>query len=101
MTHAHEPDRETWQVRATGQVQGVGYRYACVQHARELGVAGWVRNRRDGSVEALLQGTRAQLEAMCERMQHGIPSARVERLDVTVVADAPEAMAGFEQRATA
>jgi len=43
-------------IRVVGKVQGVGYRQACVRHARALGITGWVRNRLDVSVEAMLQG---------------------------------------------
>ena len=54
----------TRQIRVMGRVQGVGYRYALRDEARRLGVAGWVRNCSDGSVEALLQGDAAVLEAL-------------------------------------
>lgn len=73
-------------VRAHGRVQGIGYRWACDGRARELGITGWVRNRMDDSVEALLQGTPQQLDTMCEWMRSGMPAAWVERLDVTPVA---------------
>jgi acylphosphatase len=73
-------------VRAHGRVQGIGYRYACESRARTIGITGWVRNRMDDSVEALLQGTREQLDEMCEWMSDGMPAALVERLDVTPVA---------------
>jgi acylphosphatase len=56
---------ETRLVRVRGRVQGIGYREACVHHARALGVTGWVRNRMDDSVEAMLQGSPQQLEDMC------------------------------------
>jgi acylphosphatase len=52
---------ETRLVRVRGLVQGVGYREACVRHSHALGVTGWVRNRIDGSVEAMVQGTPKQL----------------------------------------
>ena len=73
---------ENWQVRAHGRVQGVGYRDACVRRARALGVTGWVRNRADGSVQALLQGAPQRLEALCGWLRDGVPAACVERLDV-------------------
>src|SRR5690349_1928619 len=85
----HDDDRsgpiETWQVRAHGRVQGVGYRDACVRRARALGVTGWVRNRVDGSVEAMLQGTAAQLGSLCDWLRDSVPAARVDRLDVAPV----------------
>ena len=48
-------------VRVYGRVQGVGYREACVCRARALGITGWVRNRVDGSVDVMLQGSPEQL----------------------------------------
>lgn len=88
-------------VRVRGRVQGVGYRWSCVQKARELGITGWVRNRTDGSVEALLQGPPEQLDAMCAWMRSDVPGASVSAMDL---ADAPAdtpAHTGFEQRPTA
>jgi len=78
-------------------VQGVGFRESCVQAARGLGVAGWVRNRADGSVEALVQGTPAQLAQMRDWMRRGPPWARVDAIEATPQPDAP-ALAGFERR---
>ena len=75
----------TWQVRIRGRVQGVGFRKACVRRARARGVAGWVRNRMDDSVEALLQGTPAQLAEFCEWLREGVDAALVEDLQVTDV----------------
>ena len=62
-----------------GRVQGVGYRYALHGEALARGVAGWVRNRRDGSVEILASGTDAAIEALIARCREGPPAARVER----------------------
>ncbi|GAB3627637.1 acylphosphatase [Pandoraea terrae] len=76
---------ETRLVRVRGRVQGIGYREACVRHARALGVTGWVRNRMDDSVEAMLQGTPAQLADMCAWLSEGLPAALVDGLDVTEV----------------
>ena len=81
-----------------GHVQGVFYRGWSVATARALGLAGWVRNRRDGSVEMLIAGERGQVEAMIARCRGGPPAARVDRIDVAE--DAEEAPAGFEERPT-
>lgn len=84
-------------VRVRGRVQGVGYRYACVQQARALGITGWVRNRADDSVEAMLQGTPAQLAGMCRWMEHDMPAALVERIDVDEVRPPHPRFDRFEQ----
>jgi acylphosphatase len=76
-------NRENWLVRAYGRVQGIGYREACVRHARLLGVTGWVRNRMDESVEAMLQGSSEQLADMCNWLRDGMPAAIVDKLDIT------------------
>jgi len=60
-----------------GRVQGVGYRDAAVQAAFEFGVCGWVRNRPDGSVEALAQGEPEALERFAAWCRRGPPLARV------------------------
>lgn len=65
-----------------GRVQGVGFRYAMMDTARALGVTGWVRNRRDGSVEALVQGEFVAVEAIIAWSRKGPPAARVEGVDV-------------------
>src|SRR3954451_21440172 len=87
-------------VRVRGRVQGVGYRYACVQQARALGITGWVRNRMDDSVEAMLQGTPERLERMGDWMNHGLPAALVEAMEVTEVPPPSPKFDGFEQRRT-
>lgn len=76
---------ETWQVKVIGHVQGVSYRDACICYARAQGITGWMRNRIDGSVELMLQGFKAQLAAMCSWLRHGIPAARVDKLEVSDV----------------
>jgi len=82
-----------------GRVQGVGFRYALHEEAQRAGVRGWVRNRRDGTVEALLSGDPAIVEVVLAWAHHGPPSASVDRVDVAESsATAPD---GFEIRATA
>ncbi|MDB5565183.1 MAG: acylphosphatase [Tardiphaga sp.] len=70
------------QVTIRGRVQGVGYR-AWVEHAAiSLGLHGWVRNRRDGSVEALFAGPVDIVEQMIGQSRRGPTAARVETVDV-------------------
>jgi acylphosphatase len=76
---------ETRLVRVRGDVQGIGYREACVRRAHALGVTGWVRNRMDGSVEAMLQGSPEQLADMCAWLSEGMSAALVDELEVTEV----------------
>lgn len=64
-----------------GRVQGVAYRHYTRLMARELGVAGWVRNLPDGSVEALLEGEEAAVNTLVAWCRTGPPAARVERLE--------------------
>jgi acylphosphatase len=65
-----------------GRVQGVGYRYAMIDAAQSHGIRGWVRNRRDGSVEALVQGDDADVEAIVAWCRRGPPAAHVVAVDV-------------------
>lgn len=82
-----------------GRVQGVGFRYALRDEAQRAGVRGWARNRRDGTVEALLAGEPGDVDAVLTWAHGGPPSAEVDRVEV---ADSSEAAAdGFEIRATA
>ena len=80
-----------------GRVQGVGFRYALQHEARRLGLAGWVRNRRDGSVEAAVCGPAEAVEKLIEWARHGPPSARVTDLKISPHDASYE---GFELRAT-
>ena len=64
-----------------GRVQGVGYRAFVEDEARQCGLRGWVRNRRDGSVEAVFAGPVAGVEAAIETCRRGPFSARVSALD--------------------
>jgi acylphosphatase len=64
-----------------GIVQGVNFRYYTSRRAAELGVAGWVRNRRDGAVEITAEGPKPKLEAFLGWLQNGPPSAHVARVE--------------------
>lgn len=81
-----------------GRVQGVGFRYAAVDAAERLGITGWVRNRRDGTVEALLQGSDDAMTAMLAWCRRGPPHSQVRDVEVSEVA--PEALADFTLRPT-
>ncbi|HIJ63065.1 MAG TPA: acylphosphatase [Rhodospirillaceae bacterium] len=86
-------------VRVSGRVQGVWYRGWTVAEATRRSLDGWVRNLRDGSVEAVFSGPAAAVEAMVEACRRGPPAAAVTRLDVEP-APPPDA-AGFRQLPTA
>ncbi len=87
------------QLRIHGRVQGVFFRAWSAETAQSLGLDGWVRNRRDGTVEMLVQGEEETVERMIERCRQGPPEARVDRIDVEET-DEP-APSGFEKRPTA
>ncbi len=70
-------------VVVTGRVQGVWFRAWTREQAQALGVSGWVRNRADGSVEAVLAGPEATVEALIAALHQGPPAAKVETVQVT------------------
>ncbi len=73
---------ECVQVRIRGRVQGVWYRAWTEKTARSLGLRGWVRNRSDGSVEALFCGAPEMVAHMLELLEEGPPAARVDSVEV-------------------
>ena len=87
-------------LRIHGIVQGVGYRAGFDAQARALGVTGWVRNRRDGSVEAMIRGDETTVQQLITWAQHGPAMARVERIDVVETDDAQIAIGSFDIRPT-
>ena len=89
----------TRHLRIHGRVQGVGFRYSMLREAQRLGLSGWVRNRRDGSVEALVQGKADIVAAMVAWSKQGPPGAQVSEVSVAN-ADGEPALSGFEQWAT-
>ena len=79
-------DRRATQARrfvVRGRVQGVGFRWFVEWEAHMLGIAGWVRNNPDGSVEVLAQGTRDQLAGLHSRLREGPRAARIDDVEVS------------------
>lgn len=91
--HPAEPRTVACRVVIDGRVQGVGYRQACADRARRLGVAGWVRNRRDGRVEAVLEGPADAVAGMVQWCRDGPPLARVTAVRTEDLA--PSGLTGF------
>jgi len=82
----------------TGLVQGVGFRESMCREAARLNVRGWVRNRLDGSVEAVIDGDRQAVEAMLAWARRGPSAARVTHV---AVSDCDEPCGAFARRPTA
>src|SRR5215470_20138346 len=91
-------DRRSVRVRLEGHVQGVGFRYWTEQVAGNLGLDGWVRNRRDGGVEAVFSGPPEDVAQMLERCRQGPASARVDFVKVEEEMQLPPP--GFDVKAT-
>ena len=85
-------------IRIHGRVQGVWYRGWTVDEANALELRGWVRNRRDGSVEALLIGPPTAVERMVQTCREGPPASRVERIEREATHD--DGSVGFTQGPT-
>lgn len=79
-----------------GEVQGVGFRWACDHEAERLGVAGWVRNLPDGAVEIVAEGADDAVGALAAWAEHGPPGASVTRVDVSD--EPPQGAEGFRIR---
>ena len=89
-------DRKIVRVLISGQVQGVWYRGWTVDEATRLGLDGWVRNRRDGKVEALFSGAADLVERMIALCHDGPPAARVDHIDVKPADETPAS--GFTEK---
>lgn len=81
---------------ARGRVQGVFFRDTARERANAHGVAGWVRNREDGAVEAVLEGSAEALERVVRFFETGPPQASVDHVEVTD--EEPQGLKGFEVR---
>ena len=79
MAQDEDPQAKRFVVR--GRVQGVGFRWFVEREAHMLGIAGWVRNRPDGSVEVLAMGSRDQLVGLRARLRQGPRAARVDEVE--------------------
>ncbi len=82
-------------LKIEGRVHGVGYRDWLVREASRLGLYGWVRNRRDGSVEAVVAGDEASVRALLSSCRHGPVLARVDRITESFAE--PPAEPGFRR----
>lgn len=85
-------------VIVSGKVQGVGFRSFLSTLAEKIGVNGWVRNRTNGTVEAMFQGEEAFVDAMLRKCKEGPPRARILRMDVEEAKDIVDK--GFKQLPT-
>jgi len=85
-----------YRVLISGHVQGVFFRGSCQRMAEQHGVSGWVRNRADGSVEAVFEGSDEKVGHLVEWSRHGPRSAVVK--DIRVEREQPEGISGFEVR---
>jgi acylphosphatase len=90
------PSHVRRRVTVHGHVQGVFFRDTTRRHAREAGVSGWVCNRSDGAVEAILEGPAEAVDEVLRFLRHGPRGASVE--DVEVREEEPEGLSGFEVR---
>ena len=77
--------KRAW-ARVSGRVQGVYFRACTQQEAQRLGLSGWVRNRRDGSVELECEGEAGQVDALLAWLERGSPNSRVERVESREIA---------------
>ena len=83
-------------VRVEGRVQGVFFRDSARERAAAHGVSGWIANRRDGAVEAVLEGSPEAVERMLRFLETGPRQARVDHVEVEE--EPPEGLSGFEVR---
>lgn len=87
----------TRHLRLSGRVQGVFFRESMCREAAKLGVSGWVRNRRDGLLEAMLQGEVSQVEALITWARRGPAAAQVENMEIS---EGKGEFTGFERLPT-
>ena len=88
---------KTLRLRIQGRVQGVWFRESMRTEAGRLNVTGWVRNAADGAVEALIQGSDTDVDALSEWARSGPPMARVDRIEIEPC-ETHGSFSGFEKR---
>lgn len=89
-------DRTSLRLRIEGFVQAVGYRHFAIGKATELGLDGWVRNRSDGTVEAVITGETKAVEAFVQACMKGPTGSRVENVELSPAE--PPGEPGFKRR---
>lgn len=87
-----------WRIRVSGRVQGVGFRAFVWREAVALGVQGWIRNRIDGTVEAVIAADDTILERLLDRIRQGPRWSRVDHIEHTPEVSPVAAGSGFEIR---
>lgn len=90
--------RSAFFIQVTGRVQGVGFRAFVQRHATELGLDGWVRNRREGTVEITAIGEPARVDDLIGQCTKGPPLAKVAEITVRGAED--DGTTGFHERPT-
>ena len=90
-------ERKALRLKISGQVQGVFYRAWTVAEATKRGLDGWVRNRSDGSVEAVISGPSSKVDELVAACRIGPPRAQVNRIDVGEVDEGEARGPGFRQ----
>lgn len=102
MTSSYEAPKKTpitaIRVLISGRVQGVGFRYSTQQQALELGLSGWVRNRRNGTVEAMFEGDPTLVQDVVAWCHQGPAAAQVQTVETC--RENPQELSGFEIRPT-
>lgn len=93
----NDMDITSLKIRIEGRVQAVGYRNFMIEEARKLGVDGWVRNRSDGSVEALVSGDTKSVEALIAICARGPEGSTIKHIDMENIPE-PPAEKGFNRR---
>ncbi|MFC1936360.1 acylphosphatase [Chloroflexota bacterium] len=93
-------DNQRLHATVHGRVQGVNYRYFVIQQVRGLEIAGWVRNRYNGTVEVMAEGPRPDMEQLLQALHRGPPSSNVTQVDSQWL-EASGEFTGFRVRMTA
>ena len=79
-----KPKNSAFFARVEGRVQGVGFRYTCINEGQRLGLSGWVRNMPGGDVEVWAEGAEEKLETLLQWLHRGPPGARVDRVSYEI-----------------